>query len=202
MAHSIRGKVTASDEGPRYCVACHLTDEALADFGPQYDAFRTALASGNYGALDFNLLKTHFGKNPGNQLDSPFFAHMAAGLGTGLFLFDDQGRPVNPLDTFAGRKGAQNVAPASVFDPARVDLDLDRVVDASGAEKGSNNHAWLDPAEGPGLRDGAQNPALAGPLGATLIRKLADPVNGIVLDSWLDANGASQGDAATHVGGP
>jgi hypothetical protein len=52
------------------------------------------------------------------------------------------------------------------------------------------------------LRDGATDPDLAGPLGATLIRKLADPVNGVVLDSWLDANGASRGNASTYVGGP
>src|SRR6185503_7772081 len=91
MAHSIRGKVDAQREGPRYCVACHLTTTGLASYGAQYDAFRTAMASGSFGALDFNLLKTHFGKNTGNQLNSPFFAHMAAGLGTGLFLFDQFG---------------------------------------------------------------------------------------------------------------
>ena len=48
----------------------------------------------------------------------------------------------------------------------------------------------------------ALDPDLAGPLGATLIQRLADPQNGIVLDSWLDANGASRGNAATYVGGP
>jgi hypothetical protein len=38
---------------------------------------------------------------------------MVAGLGTGLFLFDVNGAPVNPLDNFAGRKGAGGIAPAS-----------------------------------------------------------------------------------------
>jgi hypothetical protein len=127
---------------------------------------------------------------------------MAAGLGTGLFLFDDQGAPVNPLDTFANRVGAGGVAPASNFNPARVALDLDRIVDANGVANGSNNHAWQSGANGAALRDGALDPTLAGPLGATLIQRLADPVNGIVLDSWLDANGNPQGDAATHLGGP
>ncbi|HEX6885031.1 MAG TPA: hypothetical protein VF530_16770 [Planctomycetota bacterium] len=201
MAHSIRGKVSATREGPRYCVACHLTDEGLATFGTQYDAFRNALASGSFGALDYNLLRQHFGRNPGNQLGSPFFAHMAAGLGTGLFLFDANGAPVNPLDTFAGRKGAGGVAPSTIFDPLRVTLNLDRIVEPSGVANGSNNHTWAgNGAAGAALRDGALDPNLAGPLGATLIRRLADPLNGIVLDSWLDANGAPQGDADSYVG--
>jgi hypothetical protein len=99
MAHSIRGKVAPTKEGPRYCVACHLTTEALANYGPLYDTFRTNLATGNYGGLNFTVLRDHFGKNTGNQIDSPFWAHMAAGLGTGLFTFDANGCPVNPLDT-------------------------------------------------------------------------------------------------------
>jgi len=201
MAHSIRGKVTGAREGPRYCVACHLTDDALANFGTEYDTFRTSLANGNFGGLDYDILRTHFGRNPGNQLNSPFFAHMAAGLGTGMFLFDGQGAPVNPLDTNPNRVGAGGVAPASVYDPARVVLDLDRIVQENGVANGSNNHTWLG-ASGAALRDGALDPNLAGPLGATLIEKLADPVNGIVLDSWIDANGASQGDAITYIGSP
>jgi hypothetical protein len=206
MAHSIRGKVDSSREGPRYCVACHLTDESLANYSSEYDAFRTALANGNFGALDFQLLKDHFGKNTGNQMNSPLWAHMAAGLGTGLFLFDEFGAPVNPLDTNPLRVGAGGVAPASNFDPARVKLDLDRIVRPNGVANGSNNHAWLASALqamlGAALRDGASDPMLAGPLGATLTTMLADPTTGLVLDSWLDANGASKGNAATYVGGP
>jgi hypothetical protein len=201
MAHSIRGKVAPSREGPRYCVACHLTDESVSSFPVAYDTFRNAIAAGNYGALDYTLLRQHLGRNTGNQLDSPFFPHMAAGLGTGLFLFDANGAPVNPLDSFAGRKGAGGIAPASVWNPANVAFDLDRVVDSNGVAQGSNNHAWLGFVD-LSLRDGALDPDLAGPLGATLVQRLADPVNGIVLDSWLDADGASQGSAATYVGGP
>jgi hypothetical protein len=160
------------------------------------------LASGNFGALDFNLLRDHFGRNTGTQLNSPLFAHMAAGLGTGLFLFAGDGAPVNRLDTNPNRFGANGVAPSTNFDPARVALDLDRIVEPSGVANGSNNHSWLLPANGAGLRDGALDPELAGPLGATLIRRLTDPATGIVLDSWLDANGASQGGAASFVGGP
>lgn len=202
MAHSVRGKVDAQNEGPRYCVACHMTESSIASFGPQYDAFRAALEARDYGALDFDLLQDHFGSNTGNQIDSPLWAHMAAGLGTGLFLFDENGAPVNPLDTFAGRKGADGVAPASIFDPARVDLDLDRVVEPDGRSNASSNHAWMDPSHGPALRDGALDPEMAGPLGATLVRLLADPVNGLVLDSWLDANGAPHGGAAAAMQGP
>ncbi len=201
MQHSIRGKVNPTKEGPRYCVTCHLTQNSVATFGTEYDTFRTAIAARNYGVLDYNLLKTHFGKNTGNQLDSPMWVHMVAGLGSGMFLFDQNGSPVNPLDTNANRIGANGVAPASVFDPANVTLDLDRVVDESGFSFASNTHSMLHPGVGPNLRDGAADPTRPGPLGATLLRKLADPVNGIVLDSWIDANGAPQGDGATHIAG-
>ncbi|MCE9592866.1 MAG: cytochrome c3 family protein [Planctomycetes bacterium] len=202
MAHSIRGKVAADKEGPRYCNACHLTNTALANYGTEYDTFRTAMATGDFGALDFNLLKQHFGQNTGNQLDSPLWAHMVAGLGTGLFLCDDQGEPVNPLDTFAGRKGANNIAPSTVWDPNRVRLNLDRVVDANGVAQGSNNHTWMGPGNGAAMRDGALDPTLAGPLGATLIRRLSDPTTGIVLDSWIDPNGAAHGGATGFFGTP
>lgn len=202
MAHSIRGKVAADKEGPRYCNACHLTTNALANYGTEYDAFRTAMAANDFASLDYNLLAQHFGENTGNQMDSPMFAHMVAGLGTGLFLFDEHGQPVNPLDNFAGRKGANNVAPASIYDPNRVRLNLDRIVDASGVAQGSNNHTWVQGANGAALRDGAQDPELAGPLGATLIQRLADPLNGIVLDSWFDPNGTAHGGASGFLNTP
>jgi hypothetical protein len=202
LAHSIRGRVTNTKEGPRYCVACHLTTEAIANYGPQYDAFRTAIATRNYGALDFNLLKTHIGRNPGNQLDSPFFVHMVSGLGSGMFLFNADGGPVNPLDTNANRVGSNGVAPASNFDPANVVHDLDRIVDESGFSYASNTHSMLHPGVGPNLRDGAADPGRPGPLGATLLRKLADPVNGVVLDSWIDADRVNHGDATSYIGGP
>lgn len=204
MAHSVRGKVDAQKEGPRYCVACHLSDDALTNYGAEYATFRTAMANDDFASLDFPFLRQHFGRNTGNQMNSPVWAHMAAGLGTGLFLFDEFGAPINPLDNFAGRVGAGGVAPSASFDVNRVRLSLDRIVNSVGQAKGSNTHAWLTTALtallGPNLRDGATDPTLAGPLGATLVRKLTDPATGIVLDSWLDANGASQGDASTHVG--
>jgi len=205
MAHSIRGKVSAAREGPRYCSSCHLTANAIANYGAQYATFRTAMATGNFGALDFNLLRAQFGQNTGNKNDSPFFAHMAAGLGTGLFLFDDAGRPINPLDTNPNRIGTDGVAPATYFDLNLVALDLDRIVDENGIAQGSNNHAWLDAAArtmGQALRDGCADPELAGPLGMTLVRKLSDPTTGIVLDSWIDANGAPQGNTAGFLNGP
>jgi hypothetical protein len=205
MAHSIRGRVTSSREGPRYCVACHLTTDALADHRPLYDGFRSAMAANRFDLLDFDDLRTHFGRNPGNQMNSPLWVHMVAGLGTGLFLFDDRGAPVNPLDQNPNRYGsfadaAQNVtiAPADVFDPAtfmsRVRLNLDRIVLESGVPTSSSNHALLD-GQTTTFRDGAPNPKLAGPLGATLIRRLTDPDTGIVLDSWFDADGQPHGAA-------
>lgn len=199
MPHSIRGKVSSENEGPRYCVSCHLTTEAVTNFGAQYDAFRTAINTADYGALDFNLLQVHIGQNTGNQLNSPFFVHMAAGLGSGLFLFDEHGCPVNPLDENDNRYGCDE-APADVFDPARVALDLDRMVLPSGKSTGSNTHALLQPGVGPNLRDGADNPNMSGPMGATLIQKLTDPTGGIILDSWIDANGMLQGDAGILLG--
>jgi hypothetical protein len=124
-----------------------------------------------------------------------------AGLGTGLFLFDVNGAPVNPLDTFAGRKGAGGIAPSTIFDAARVTLNLDRIVEPTGVANGSNNHVWLEGVTwGAGMRDGATDPDFAGPLGATLIRRLTDPATGIVLDAWIDANGAPQGDASLYLG--
>ena len=200
MAHSIRGRVTNENEGPRYCVACHLTDDAIADFGAEYDTFRNALSARNYAGIDFNLLQQHIGQNPGNQLNSPFWVHMIAGLGSGLFLFDEEGCPVNPLDDDSNRKGCDGVAPADSFDLARVEYDLDRIVESNGQANGSNNHAFTTPGSGSALRDGALDPGMAGPLGASLILRLTDPTAGIVLSNWLNADGVSEGGAAALLG--
>jgi len=202
MAHSIRGKVDASREGPRYCVACHMTDTGVAQYGAQYAAFRTAMEAGDWGALDFQLLKDHFGRNTGNRMNSPLYVHGVAGLGTGVFLFDESGAPVNPLDTNPNRVGADGVAPSTVFAPARVFFDLDRIVEPDGRSNGSSNHAWLDGVDGSNLRDGATDPTMAGPLGARLIRLLSDPTNGLVLDSWIDTEAVPRGNAAGFLGGP
>ncbi len=193
MPHSIRGKVSKTDEGPRYCVSCHLTKAAVKNWETEYDQFRNAIQTEDWGALDFELLKEHFGQNTGNQLNSPFWVHNVAGLGSGLFLFDQDGCAVNDIDDFDDRVGCDGEAPADNFDPARVVFSLDRIVDESGVSTGSNNHMMLN---GPStLRDGATFPNLSGPLGATLIEKLADPDTGIVLDSWLDANSNARGGA-------
>jgi hypothetical protein len=198
MPHSIRGKVASDKEGPRYCVACHLTDDAVANFASEYDTFRAALANNDFASLDFNLLKAHIGQNPGNQLNSPFWVHMVAGLGSGMFLFDEDGCPVNPLDTNDNRVGCNLSSPASKFDLSRVALNLDHIVEATGVSNSSNNHTLLT-GQTSTKRSGATNPGFAGPLGSTLIRLLSDPVNGLVLDSWIDADGALGGNAGTFV---
>jgi len=192
--------VTGSLEGPRYCVACHLTDSGMAAYGAEYAAFRTAMSTEDYASLNYSVLTDHFGRNPGNQLNSPLWVHMVAGLGTGLFLFDDQGRPINPIDNDPNRKGS-NAAPSSYYNPALVALNLDRVVDETGLALASSNHA-MNGGVASTLRDGATDPTMAGPLGATLIQRLTDPATGIVLDSWVDANGNLGGDAGTNMVGP
>ena len=198
MAHSIRGKPTPTQEGSRACTACHLTDEGLANFGTEYSALRSALATSDFDNLDFDLLKQHIGQNTGNQLNSPLWVHMVAGLGSGLFLFDQDGGPVNKLDEFAGRIGAGGVAPKDKFDAAAVAHDLDRVVTPGGIATGSNNHMSL---AGPNaLRDGAVDAELAGPMGATLIQRLTDPLVGIVLNAWINADGQKAGQAPTVLG--
>lgn len=197
LAHSIRGKVTATDEGPRYCVACHLTTKGLADYRTIYDSFRATMANDDFANLDFAMLKEHIGRNPGNQKNSPIWVHMVAGLGSGLFLFDSSGRPMNPLDGDANRRPF-NVAPNTRFDAGLVRFNLDKIVLSSGVTTASSNHVYLTPPA-TALRDGATDPEFTGPLGATLIRRLTDPDVGIVLDSWLDADGAVQGNAGTWI---
>jgi hypothetical protein len=196
MPHSIRGRVTPENEGPRYCSACHLTESGVTQFGADYESFRTAMRERDYGALDFPLLQQHIGQNPGNSLESPLWVHMVAGLGSGLFLFDENGCAVNGLDGFAGRKGC-TVAPSANPNPAV--LNLDRIVDETGRELGSSNHAMSGAGSGDELRLGASNPNMAGPLGADILNLLTDPDTGLVLDSWLDADGAQQGGAGGFV---
>jgi len=193
MAHSIRGKVTETDEGPRYCVACHNTRTGIDQYGEVYDTFRTAMNTGQFENLDFPTLQQHFGRNPGNRLNSPLFVHMVAGLGSGLFLFDKDGGAVNDLDTDANRYGSNDVSPKDQFDITKVRFNLDRIVRPDGVAIGASNHALIQPVIGPNLRDGAENPNLAGPLGRRLIELLTDPVNGVVLETWIDADGVAQG---------
>jgi hypothetical protein len=199
MAHSIRGKLTNTNEGPRYCVACHLTQNGINQYGSAYNAFRAAMAENNFANLDFGLLQQHFGRNTGNQLDSPLWVHMVVGLGSGLYLFDQNGCPVNPLDNNNNRQYCNGNAPADNFDVNNVVYNLDRIVEATGISNASNTHPMKQPGAGTNKRGGALNQNLSGPLGAQLIEKLANPNVGVVLDSWLDADAQPRGDAADFL---
>ncbi|MCK6549748.1 cytochrome c3 family protein [Myxococcota bacterium] len=200
MAHSIRGKVTATKEGPRYCVACHNTNDGIAQFGAQYAQFLETYNARDYANLDFNLLKQHVGQNPSNQLNSPIFVHGTAGLGTGLYLFDATGCPVNPLDPRADRFFCPNGAPANNFNANNVVYDLDRLVELTGVTNSCSLHPMQE--LGSALRAGALNPQMSGTLGAPLLNKLVNTdlnQGGKVLDSWIDANGNAQGNAANYI---
>ena len=212
MPHSIRGKVTPGNEGVRYCTACHLTDTAVDTYRTEYDAFRAAMREGRFADLDFDLLKTHIGQNPGNQLNSPFWVHMVSGLGSGLFLVDENGCPTNPLDEDDRRVGCNHDdvepdlrSPADRALDAAFDLNvapsynLDTIVDEAGRSTGSNNHRLLRPVDGPLLRDDPDTLEFSGPLSGSLIEKLSNPDTGIILDGWIDADGAVQGTAGLHV---
>ncbi len=201
LAHSIRGRVSATNEGPRYCVSCHLTDNSVSEpLLTQYQDFRQKLYANDFANLPYALLQQHIGRNPGNQIDSPFFVHMVAGLGTGLFLFDSNGAAQNPLDDNPNRYGSDGVAPNAQFNPAQVRYDLDRVVDPNGVSNGSSNQPLNRPIVGPNRRDGATDPNMAGPLGTTLALRLADPATGIVLNSWVDADRVPKGGAPAIIG--
>lgn len=188
-AHSIRGKVTDTQEGPTYCVGCHMTVDGVNNFANEYAAFLDAYQNNDFANLDFDVLQQHIGQNPGNQLNSPIWVHMAAGLGSGLFLFDATGCPVNPLDANANRQYCPDGAPADNFDANNVVYDLDRLVEFNGVPNSSSAHPRkvLQGAQ----RVGASNSQMSGPLGAQTIQRLVDPNNNnpLVLDSWFDADG-------------
>ena len=83
--------------------------------------------------------------------------------------------------------------------PGNVAFNLDRIVETDGSSNGSSNHPMLAPGSGVLLRQGAANPNLSGPMGTNLIMRLIDQATGIVLDSWLDADGQTQGQASNYV---
>lgn len=197
-SHAIRGAVTAQYEGTKYCVACHLNTAQIDNFGAEYQAFWDDYRNGNLANFDFDLLAEHIGQNPGNQLNSPFFVHTAVGLGSGLFLFDANGCPVNPLDNNANRQNCNGNAPADIFDLNNVVYDLDRIVQENGVPNAGSANPMIN-AQGSRLRAGATNAQMSGPLGGPLIQKLANPVTGRILDSWIDADGNAQGDAANYI---
>jgi mono/diheme cytochrome c family protein len=196
-AHSIRGAPTNDQEGNAYCVTCHLTKDGMKKFGKEYEKFVEIMKKGDYENLDFDLLAKHIGANTQNQLNSPFFVHMATGLGTGLYLFDEDGCPVNPLDNNANRAGCDGVAPATRWDEfiagdRDLKYNLDANVEWTGVSNGSSSNPMLSGTASP-LRDGANFPEMAGPMGARLVNKMAHPKEGLVLDSWIDADGKLKG---------
>ncbi|MBW2463095.1 MAG: hypothetical protein JRH11_15705, partial [Deltaproteobacteria bacterium] len=199
MAHSIRGRVGATTEGPRYCVACHMTEDGLDEFGGEYNAFRTAMVEDDFRSLDFDLLAEHIGQNPGNQLNSPLFVHMVAGLGSGVFLFDETGCPVNPLDDNANRQYCPDGAPADNFDPDNTVYNLDGLVEVNGIQNTASAHPAQDRDRVREARAGALNQYTSGPLGARSVQRLTDPAGGVVLDSYFDADGVPQGNAAVYL---
>jgi hypothetical protein len=206
-AHSVRGRNTATDEGGKQCVVCHLNTAQIDNFGADYAAYyanmRASALNGDYAFLVndnlFPVLQQHIGQNTNNHLNSPYFVHMTAGLGTGLLLVDANGCPVNPLDNNANRFFCNGVAPAAQFNIANAAYSLDGVVELSGVANASFTKPLIDLARGVPLRAGGQEPTLSGPMGGELLFKLADPNTTLILDSWIDANGAPQGDAANFV---
>lgn len=203
MPHSIRGAVDGNNEGPTYCVGCHVNVDMInnADLMAQYDAFVAAYDNQDFANIDFNVLQTEIGLNTGNQNNSPFFVRMMAGLGTGLFLFDNNGCPVNPLDNNANRQFC-NDAPANLFADLvnNVTYDLDRIVEFNGIPNSSNAHPRLR-LQG-AQRSGATNGTMAGPLGSQTLQRLVggdNIYNALILDSWIDADGNDQGDAANYI---
>ena len=201
-AHSTRGRLDQDNEGPRYCNACHLTQNAIDNFGADYAVFFAAYQDRDYATIDNEIglanLANFIGLNTNNDQDNPYFVHMAAGLGTSLFLFDANGCPVNPVDNNADRFYCEGNAPADIFDLNNVAYDLDRIVEITGVQNSSTTHAMLE-ATFTQLRGGALQPQLSGPLGANLLSKLADPNFAVILDSWIDSNGNAQGDAANFL---
>ncbi len=200
-AHSIRATVTFDKEGPSYCVGCHLNAESIENFGADYVQWYTDYQNNDYANFvnntnNFADLQQFIGRNTGNQQNHPWWVHMVVGLGSGLFWFDANGCPVNPLDTNANRMGCNGVAPADQFNPNKVAYDLDRLVQTSGVPNASSGHPRLRPGVD---RRGASNPLVAGPLGSNFLQKLADPNTGRILDSWLDADGNPQGNAVDFV---
>ena len=201
-AHSTRGKVDTDNEGPRYCVACHLNTDSMNNFGADYQVFYDAYVDRDYATIDNEIglanLANFIGQNTGNQNNNPYYVHMAAGLGTALFLFDANGCPVNPVDENEDRFFCEGNAPQDIFDINNVAYDLDAIVNRNGIKLASTAHPMLE-VTFTQLRDGALNPNLSGPLGASMVTKLADPQFGVILDSWIDADGQAQGDAADFL---
>lgn len=205
--HSIRGKVDNSNEGPHACNSCHFNQDMVNNAAQwaEFIAFADIIVNRDYAAYAnnnyFAVLQEQIGQNENNVLNSPYYVWMASGIGTGLYQFDAFGCPNNPLDANANRQYCQNGAPANNFDPANTVYDLDATVTALGVANASNTHPSLTGTDLP-LRFGTNYPAMSGPFGPQLLNKLvapANPNNAIILDSWIDADGNLQGNAANYV---
>ncbi|MCB9677087.1 MAG: hypothetical protein H6737_18365 [Alphaproteobacteria bacterium] len=200
MPHSTRGKVDNSNEGPRYCNSCHLNVDM--DFNT-YAAFKDAYLNGDYANLDFNLLQAVIGQGTNNANNDAIWVHMVSGQGSGLFAFDANGCPVNPLDANANRQFCQNQAPADTFADQvnNIVYDLDKLVEPTGVSNGSSGHPLLNGGQSLN-RIGARAPGIAGPLGIDLLERLTNENVGLILDSYIDSNGAAQGNAANYIPAP
>lgn len=201
-AHSIRGKIDNNNEGPRYCVSCHYNVDQDPANNADYIAFAQAIFNNDYANVDHAVLQAAIGQNTGNQNNEPYWVHMVAGLGSGLFWFDATGCPVNPLDNNANRQYCPDGAPADNFDPNNVVYDLDRLVQLNGVPNAGTAHPRL--SNRGTQRIGASNGEMSGPLGAQVLGKLVGDVNNNfagarVLDSWIDADANAQGDAADYI---
>ena len=77
--------------------------------------------------------------------------------------------------------------------------NLDGLVEPTGVSNAATAHPATDPARVAELRRGSLNAGTSGPLGVEILQLLTDPDNGLVLDSWIDADGQPQGNAAAYV---
>jgi hypothetical protein len=200
--HSIRGKIDNNNEGPRYCNSCHLTFDMDFD---EYAAFKDVYLNNDFANLDFALLQQVIGQGTNNAQNSAIWVHMVSGQGSGLFLFDADGCPVNPLDNNANRQNCNNVSPADRFADQvnNVVYDLDRTVEPTGVANASNAHPLLNGGTSIN-RIGARAPGIAGPLGIDLLERLTNENvnNAIILDGYLDSDGQAQGTAADFIPAP
>jgi hypothetical protein len=163
-------------------VGCHITANAITNFGADYAVYFDDIENRNYANLDFALLQTHLGLNTNNHLDSPYYVHMTVGLGTGLMATDPVGCPVNPLDANANRFFCNGVAPADVFADAvnTIKFDMDKAVEFAGGTNASLTKPFIENAgQGVGLRS-LGNGGFSGPMAPTILEKLAHPRDRVV----------------------
>jgi len=214
-------------------VKCHLTNEGMAQYGQVYQLFAGIMNNRNYQALDdfvpipdgenaadyaefadfvdannneimlFALVAKHAGLNPGNTLNSPINVHRMAGLSSGLFLTDEEGCPVNPIDANPNHPGCNGQTPqqrwaAFLNGQIQISYNLDGVAEWNGVANSSCSDPMLTGQPSP-LRDGANHPDQCGPMGQRLLNKLAHPIDGLILRSWINADGQLQGGAATVI---